>query len=200
MRPLSTHRLISASVVVAVLLALAALLAPRSTQRGDATYIDAPTESAHHSTRFIYADIFIDSAHSPLAAWQIEARFDGEPVGAESDETDGATTVRLVGVEGADRAAAPAFADPPHYDPEALAADAGADRIVIAAFSTLDAAALPTGRVRIARLHLHVEVVAGAAATPPNQLLTPRLHLVTAADANGNPINAAVSAVLGEAP
>lgn len=54
-------------------------------------------------------------------------------------------TVRLVGVEGGDPSP---YAHPPFYDPRALARD----RVIIGAFST--ASDLPTGDVRVARLHV----------------------------------------------
>jgi hypothetical protein len=79
-------------------------------------------------------DVFIRSDERSLAAYQFT-------FGAKKGE------VKIVGVEGGDH---PAFAGPPYYDPKALQKG----RIKIAAFSM--AGELPTGRTRVARLHLQV--------------------------------------------
>ncbi len=87
---------------------------------------------------FTTVDVFV-VANEPLAAWQFEL----------SDAT-GAMTV--VGVENGD---SDAFRDAPYYDRDAVEAGS-ANRIVVADYS-LDLERLPTGRVRVATLHLMLD-------------------------------------------
>lgn len=87
--------------------------------------------------RFAVYDLYIETASAPLAAWQVEL-------------VDRAGAVMIVGLEGGE---AGAFHSPPHYDPAALMTG----RIILAAFSTAAAEALPVGRTRIASLHLHLD-------------------------------------------
>ena len=84
--------------------------------------------------RFAPLHIYLDSGSSPLAAYQFELK---------------ATTgqIKIVGVEGGERAA---FQEAPYYDPAALTKD----RIIIASFNT--GRDLPTGRTRIATVHLQI--------------------------------------------
>lgn len=77
---------------------------------------------------FTAVDVYVDSP-KPLAAWQMEVR----------------TSATIVGVEGGEPKC---YAEPPFYDPKALRGG----RIVLAAFTT--EAAPPSGRIRVARLHL----------------------------------------------
>lgn len=86
------------------------------------------------AVRFVAVDVYLDSGDQALAAYQFE-------LAAEVGQ------VTIVGVEGGEHAA---FAEPPYYDPAALAND----RIVIAAFNTGDD--LPAGNTRVARVHLRV--------------------------------------------
>jgi hypothetical protein len=144
--------------MVAALLAVALVAAQPETQ---------PVAAA--APRFVAVDVFVDSGPTPLAAYQVE--FTGTTAAGGS--------VTLVGVEGG---AHPALAAAPYYDPKALAGG----HIIIAAFTT--AADLPSGKTRVARLHLRVE---GAT---PNYAAT----LVTAGDAAAKPIPATVS--VGETP
>lgn len=81
--------------------------------------------------RFRPVDIFVTSAR-PLAAYQLE-------LVVEAGEAT------LVGVEGGEHGA---YRQPPYFDPMALMGD----RIVLAAFST--ASELPTGRTRVATVHV----------------------------------------------
>ena len=85
--------------------------------------------------RFEAVDVYVDAGDQPLAAYQFELQ--AAPPGAAV----------VVGVEGGEHAA---FADPPYYDPAALKGG----RIIIAAFDT--GRDLPTGRTRVARLHMQV--------------------------------------------
>ena len=112
--------------------------------------------------RFASYDVFVDSGAMPLAAWQVEV-------------FDAAHVAQLAGVEGGEH---PAFAEPPVYDPRAMLTE----RVVLAAFRT--DGALPTGRVRVARLHYQVE-----GAGEPQFTVT----LVAAATSDGREIEASAS-------
>ena len=120
----------------------------------------APVE-AQEETRFSVFDVWIDSGAAPLAAWQVEI-------------ADARGHAKLVGVEGGDPGA---FGAPPFHDPKALMGE----RIVLAAFDT--GSALPSGRARVARLHVEIH---GAA--------EPRFEarVVAAADGEGRAIDARV--------
>src|SRR5687768_3967666 len=76
----------------------------------------------------------VDSAKAQLAAWQMEFKAT-------------AGQVEIVGIERGDNAE---FHDPPYYDPAALKSN----RIVVGAFNISDQ--LPAGKIRVARLHLHI--------------------------------------------
>lgn len=99
------------------------------------TQIEGPADPGADTVRFEAVDLLVDSGALPLAAWQceIQSRSPG---------------VEIVGIEGGEHAA---FVEPPFYDPRAI----HNDRVVLAAFSTADD--LPSGRSRIARLHLQLE-------------------------------------------
>lgn len=128
----------------------------------------APADAAlqRTGTTFVAVDVFVDAGTNALAAWQAELRF------ADS---------KLVGIEGG---AVQAFAEPPRYDPAALQGG----RVVLAALAAGGAeggpeggadAGLPSGRVRVARLHLL------APAKGPGE---PTVDGVVAADADGERI------------
>ena len=87
--------------------------------------------------RFVAVDVYL-SVDEPLAAWQFEFA-----------DANGVTTI--VGVENGDAAA---FGDAPYYDRDAIEAGR-AERVIVADFS-LDAN-LPSGRVRVATLHLMLD-------------------------------------------
>jgi hypothetical protein len=110
-------------------------------------------------SRFAFeaVEVYLDTGDRPLAAFQFEL-------------TDPAGAARIVGVEGG---AHPAFARPPYYDPAALQGG----RIIIAAFST--GRSLPTGRTRIATLHMLIE-----AGRSPEY----KINVEVAADAEGRDI------------
>jgi len=110
--------------------------------------------------RFRPVDVYVDPHGQPLAAYQVEITAAGSAM--------------IVGVEGG---AAPAFAWPPHHDPAALTHK----RIIIAAFST--DAALPTGRTRVATVHMRE--------SGPGQP-TYRATLQVAGGPDGRPIHATV--------
>jgi hypothetical protein len=107
------------------------------------------------SSRFLPLDVTLD-ANSPLAAWQFSLTCD-DPA------------VRIVGLEGSSH---PAYSDAPYYDPAAMRTN----RVIAAAFSTLDPAALPTAKLRVATVHVMIP----AGSTP-----TFTLTLTAAADPAG---------------
>ena len=115
---------------------------------------------AEEPARFQPVDIVVDTGARALGAYQIE-------IVVKSGDAS------IVGVEGGEPAA---FKRAPYYDPKALAGG----RIVIAAYSTDDV--LPSGRVRVATLHLR-EV--GPA--PEYQV-----KVLAAADGAGQPLSIAV--------
>ena len=130
---------------------------------------DAPADppASQRASRFTYVDVYVDSGQSPLAAYQFELSVSkGE--------------ITIVGVEGGEHAA---FAEPPYYDTAALQSD----RIIIAAFDTGDD--LPSGRSRVARIHLMVSTLA-----PPPY----RVELTAAADSDGRRIDAKITLEEGE--
>ncbi len=155
-------------LVILLLVVLAGVLGAQGPASPRAAATSAPA-------RFITCDILIDSGTSPLAAWQIDFR-----------AAIAGGSVELVGVEGG---VPGAYAQPAFYDPEALTHD----HVVLAAFSTAKPDALPSGKTRVARLHLRVLGNAGA---------HPETHikLMAAADAGGHTIEPAVSASLGDTP
>lgn len=114
-------------------------------------------------TRFETLDIYIESAE-PLAAWQFELR-----------EVSG--RMRVVGVENGETVA---FREAPYYDLAAVS-EGTADRIIVADYSMRQAVELPTGRNRLATLHIQIEGTA-----EPHYVL----NLMAAGGANGEPIQA----------
>ena len=128
------------------------------------------------SPRFEAVDVFVDSGARPLGAWQVEIK-------AIFGNTGGATvprSVKLVGIEGGEAAA---YKQPPYYDPAALHESQIQERIVLAAFSTdVQGAGLPTGKTRVARLHVQVTGGAGE----PEYVV----KLMTAGAADGSRIDA----------
>jgi hypothetical protein len=112
-------------------------------------------------SRFCAVDIFIDSKNAPLAAYQIEFF-----------ATNG--VAKIVGIEGGDSGA---FHEPPFYDAKAIQHD----RVIIAAFNTSSAEKLPSGKTRIATIHLQIV----GDAMPQYQL-----SLQVVANPDGNKISA----------
>ncbi|MFG0307454.1 MAG: hypothetical protein ACF8Q5_14710 [Phycisphaerales bacterium JB040] len=105
-----------------------------------------------------------DGTSPELGAWQVEY------IGSSD-----AGEVLLVGVEGGEH---DAYAEPAFYDPEALAGG----RVILAAYAV--DGELPSGRTRIARLH--VQSPAGG--------FESAVTLIAAGDAGGQRIEAAVEA------
>ena len=94
------------------------------------TKIRSPRPIENAGNRFVAVDVYVEAGDRKLAAWQVEI-----------DTDDRAA---IVGVEGGEPAV---YRDPPTYDPAALKGG----KIVLAAFTKDEA---PSGRVRVARLHL----------------------------------------------
>lgn len=123
--------------------------------------------SAQPSVRFAPLHIYLDSGNQGLGAFQFELKaITGQ--------------IKIVGVEGGEH---PAFKEPPYYDPAALAKD----RIIIAAFDI--SRNLPTGRSRIATIHLQI-----IGDTQPKY----ELNLIVAANADGEEIRAKITFEEGE--
>ena len=114
--------------------------------------------------RFVPVEIHLDSPQ-PVAAWQFEL---GDRNGA----------MKVVGIE---RGGIPAFPDTPYYDREAVA-EGDADRIIVADYTLADESRLPTGRMRLATLHLMLEADADF-----------ELRLVTATTFDGQAIDASIA-------
>ena len=110
--------------------------------------------------RFRPVDVFVDSGTQPLAAYQLHFQAT-------------AGDVEIVGIEGGEH---PAFAEPPYYDPKAIQRE----QVILAAFSTVSADRLPTGKTRVATIHFRTagetapqfEVSAQTAASADGERLT----------------------------
>ena len=122
--------------------------------------------AADDGIRFDSVDIWLDSAES-VAAWQFEL-------------SDRNGTMKVVGIENGD---SDAFAGTPYYDREAVQLGT-ADRIVVADYSLDEKESLPSGRIRLATLHL---MLTGAYDPAFN------LRLVTATTRDGQAIDASIS-------
>lgn len=86
--------------------------------------------------RFQTVDIYVNAKDQALAAYQLE-------MVAESG------SVKIVGIEGGQH---PAFRAAPYYDTRAIQRE----QVVIAAFNTAAADQLPTGKTRVAAVHVQI--------------------------------------------
>jgi hypothetical protein len=120
--------------------------------------------------RFLAMDLIIDPKGQPLAAYQVEIQ--AEP------------GVKIVGVEGGEHAE---FRKAPYYDPKGIQTE----RLIVAAFSTAEAEALPKAATRVLTLHLQTTISG-----------TPKLEtsLKVAAKPNGQKIKAETSLTERKAP
>ncbi|MCY2953797.1 MAG: hypothetical protein NTU53_17750 [Planctomycetota bacterium] len=118
--------------------------------------------------RFGVVDVFVDSGGDGLAVWQVEMKAV-------------AGDVKIVGIESGGHAA---YKEPPFYDPAAMMGG----RVILGAYS-LEDEALPTGKTRVARVHVRV----GGDAKPEYEV-----KLVVAAAKAGKPIAAKVMVAEGE--
>jgi hypothetical protein len=124
------------------------------------------TTAQPEASFFTTVDLFVVS-DTPVAAWQVEL-------------TERRGAMQIVGIERGDDST---FRDPPYYDRVAVERSS-TDRIVLASFSLSNAAQLPSGRVRIARVHVRMT---GAAAADYEA------RLVAAGTADGRPIDVQLS-------
>jgi len=122
---------------------------------------------ADGAVHFRTVDLVITS-DAPLAAWQVDVRYDR-------------ARAKIVGLEGGEAGEGEAWREPPHYDTRGMSRG----RIVIAAFVDDDAKAT-TGRARVARLHIQVELPNGGDAEAAIESITVRL--VAAAQVGGERI------------
>ena len=155
-------KLLCAMVLSAVLLATPG----RAADPGPA----APAAPAARGVRFSYLDVYLDAGAKPLAAYQVEL-------------TSTAGHVLLTALEGGEHAA---FKDAPYYDPAAL--HGANSRVIVAAFNT--GGNLPSGRTRVARLHLQVT-------GPAEPAWATKLQV--AASSDGKPIEAKLTVSAGSA-
>ena len=116
--------------------------------------------------RFAAVDVYLDS-DEPVAAWQFEL-------------ADRRGMMKVVGVEQGESAA---FERVPYYDREAVRRGQ-ADRIIVADYSLADVDELPSGRSRIATIHL---MLSGDSDADFN------LQLVTATTYDGEVMDARIS-------
>ncbi len=131
-----------------------------------ATIVGVSAQQPDALTRFTAVDIFIDS-QEPLAAWQFELA-----------ERNGLMTV--VGVENGN---SNAFPEAPYFDLDALRLGT-ADRVIVADFSLEPTTLLPSGRTRVATIH--VQLVGGQ---DPDY----ELSLIAAGGVDGDAIEAQIS-------
>jgi len=121
-------------------------------------------DQTNGAIRFATIDIFVDSKEEILAAYQLEW---------SSESSD----AKIVGIEGGENAA---FTEPPYYDPKAIQQE----RIILAAFSTAEPKTLPTGKTRIATIHLQLS---------GNKALDSRIRSARAARPDGKKITVEAS-------
>lgn len=127
----------------------------------------APAAFSGEPVRFATVQVYLDPQGVPLAAYQVQL-------------TEAGGRMTVVGLENGEHEA---FAEPPLYDRAALTAGR-ADRLILAAYSLLPADRLPTGRTRVATVHVQLRGD-GAADF--------RATLVAAGDPMARPIQATLS-------
>ena len=149
-------------LLIAIVISLISIIPVLAQPRDGEVYPTVPPKY-----RFVPLAVYVDSGEQALAAYQFELT----AAGAE---------VKIVGVESGEHKA---FGAAPYYDPAAMMNN----RIIIAAFNTGDD--LPTGRTRVARLHLQIK----GDAQPEYEI-----KLITAGDNQGDKINAQISLAQGE--
>jgi hypothetical protein len=88
---------------------------------------------AQQAPTFAAVDVWVDSGDRAMAAWQVVVQYDADDA-------------EIVGVEGGEPGV---FRSAPYFDENGKTAG----RMILGAF-TLDEANAPSGRVRVARLHL----------------------------------------------
>jgi len=148
--------------IVAIILTSVCVIVPVLAQQSGRDEL-----SPEPSVRFAPLHIYLDSGDRALAAYQFELKAT-------------AGQIEIVGVESGEHKA---FSQPPYYDPAARAKD----RIIIAAFNT--GKELPTGRTRIATVHLLIK-----GDVEPKY----KVSLIVAGDADGERIPAELTFEKGE--
>lgn len=118
-----------------------------------------------NTLRFQPVEIYADAHTNALAAYQLEFNV-----------TSG--NAKIVGIEGGEHAA---FAEAPFYDPKAMQNES----VILAAFSTQPADKLPTGKTRVATIHLQIS---------GSDELQFETKLTTAANSEGKKIAVTISA------
>lgn len=129
-----------------------------------------PAGTSQATSRFEVVDVYVDSGATPLAAYQLEVRAVVQP--------ESAGIARLVGIEGGE---AEAYQQPPYYDSALLHASKGAERVVLLGYSLNRDSDLPSGRVRVARIHMEL---------PPDGEPTYECVLTVAGDSMARAISA----------
>ncbi len=134
--------------------------------------------TAEGAVRFRTVDLVVTSK-APLAAWQAEVRYDR-------------AKVKVLSIEGGEVGREAAWREPPHHDARGMKGG----RIVLAAFVDDDANA-KAGRARVARLHLQIELPAGAEAEAAVAKIVAAMtaRMVAAAETGGEFISPAVELV-----
>ena len=153
-------------IILASICVIVPVLAQQSVQSQGLLTEDYST--AQPKVCFAPLHVYLDSGNQNLAAYQFELKAT-------------AGQIKIVGVEGGHHEA---FKEAPYYDKAALLKK---DRIIIAAFST--GSNLPTGRTRIATIHLQI-----IGDIEPEY----ELELKVAADADGKEIPAEITFEKGE--
>lgn len=131
-----------------------------------ATSLSAEQRVGNGGVRFGVVDIFVD-AEEPFAAWQFEL-------------TEHRGQMTIVGIE---NGSSVAYSDAPFYDREAIRLGT-ADWVVVADFSLAPSASLPSGKTRIASIHVRLS----GSAKPDYEV-----RLMALADASGQPVDAQIS-------
>ncbi|MHC5053403.1 MAG: hypothetical protein ACYTKD_01655 [Planctomycetota bacterium] len=138
---------------------------------------------AEGAIEFRTVDVFITS-DAPLAAWQVDVRYDR-------------STVKILSLEGGEEGEDAAWREPPHHDARGMSRS----RIMLAAFVNDDAKAT-TGRARVARLHVEITVADGDPGTrnaaAADIIGSMRVRLVAAAQAGGERIAPTVELAMAE--
>ena len=135
------------------------------------TTIAQDVQQPQQPVRFATVDLVIDTQDQPLAAYQLDFRATGGQV-------------KIVSIEGGEHEA---YRDAPYYDPIAIQQE----RVVLAGFNTAEGEKLPTGKTRIATIH--VRIIGDAA---------PKfdVKLTVAATVDGKEIPATVTAITPRTP
>jgi hypothetical protein len=129
-KPLA-HTISALSLVIAA--GISGAWAPQP-EKLDRSALIGPAVQDLQQTQFLAYDVVIDAGTEPLAVYQVEIK-----------DTKG--RARIVGIEGGEPGV---YNEAPHYDPKAIQGE----HAIIGAFTTKDA---PTGKVRVARLHVMAE-------------------------------------------